>query len=536
MRKQMVKGLVATVALTAVVPTAGLAQAEEQEALVWVRDVSEAAAAKLSWEAATETATLVIGGKTIKLPIGARTVEVGERTVELSVPVQLLEGRTMVPKSLVTEVLGVKFADVENVATAKKFFEHLQRGMIVEAHGMFADTLRNLLAVNLLGMTWEGVVNMLGQPVTQAQAGPVLVNAVHRNVELMYQTELGAVVKLTVRLNEAGQVDDFMFEPFQPMAPAYKKPEYDDASQYIEREVVVGSGTPYALPGTLTMPVGKGPFPAVVLVHGSGAQTRDEDFMGKKVFRDLAVGLAAKGVAVLRYDKRTLVHTGKAQSNMQMTVKEETIEDALAAVDLLARTEGIDAQHVYLLGHSLGGMLSPRIVAADRDKKIAGVVVMAGNSRPLEDVIVDQFEYFAKLNPVESVKQQLAMWKEQAAILKEKDFSAETAVQKGFKLGAPAYWADLRDFHAAEASKEQDLPRLVLQGEADYQVTVEDFEGWKKALAGKTNTEFKLYPKLNHFFVEEEGKLATPQSQMQPGNVPAYVIEDIAAWILKQAK
>ena len=90
------------------------------------------------------------------------------------------------------------------------------------------------------------------------------------------------------------------------------------------------------LPGTLTVPEGDGPFPAVVLVHGSGPNDRDETLMGQKPFRDLAEGLAGKGIAVYRYDKRTYVYGARLQADRGITLMEETVEDAAAAVRLLS--------------------------------------------------------------------------------------------------------------------------------------------------------------------------------------------------------
>ncbi len=111
----------------------------------------------------------------------------------------------------------------------------------------------------------------------------------------------------------------------RPPAPEvpYAPPDYAVAGAYTEREVTVGSGE-WALPGTLTMPAGPGRFPAVVLVHGSGPNDRDETFGPNKTFKDLALGLASRGVAVLRYDKRTKVYGAKIAPLKQFTVKEET--------------------------------------------------------------------------------------------------------------------------------------------------------------------------------------------------------------------
>ena len=297
-----------------------------------------------------------------------------------------------------------------------------------------------------------------------------------------------------------------------------------------EKEVIVGSGE-WALHGTLSMPQGSGPFPALVLVHGSGPNDRDETIGPNKPFRDLAEGLASRGVAVLRYDKRTREYAAKlAPLKDSITVKEETIDDAIAAVALLRRTEGINPAKVFVLGHSLGGTLIPRIGA--RDASITGLIVLAGTTRPMEDVILEQVSYIFSLDTANAAKKksQLEAVRRQVALVKDPGLSVETP-SIDLPLGIPAkYWLDLRGYNPAEAARSLKQPMLILQGERDYQVTMEDFAGWKKELSSRPNVEFKTYPRLNHLFIEGEGK-SKPAEYGVAGHVATGVIDDIAQWI-----
>jgi hypothetical protein len=228
---------------------------------------------------------------------------------------------------------------------------------------------------------------------------------------------------------------------------------------------------------------------------------------------------------VLRYDKRTLVHSARMAQMATMTVKEESVDDALEALALLRRTEGIDPERIFVLGHSLGATIIARI--ADRDRQLAGAIAMAPLGRTLEDTMVEQFEYiFAADGEVsESEAQKLV------AIRAGRDkIKALKPSDQGGILGAPvSYWLDLKGFVPHEAAKGIEAPLLVLQGERDYQVTMVDFEMWKGALGTKEGVSFKSYPTLNHLFIAGEGN-SVPGEYQTPGHVDEEVVKDIAAW------
>jgi hypothetical protein len=332
-----------------------------------------------------------------------------------------------------------------------------------------------------------------------------------------------------------GRVVGFFILPVQaavPLAdaapPAYAKPD-----SYRESEVTVGSGE-WALPGTLTLPMGNGPFPAVVLVHGSGPNDRDETVESNKPFRDLALGLASRGIAVLRYEKRTRKYSGKIAEVAGFTVRQETVEDALIALALLRGSAGIDPRRVFVLGHSLGGMLLPRI--GQSQPALAGLIVMAGAARPMEDLILEQVTYLAGLDGVVTDPEKKQIEGLRAEVAKVKALKPGATAAADTVLGAPAsYWLDLQGYDPVQDSKYLPQPMLILQGERDYQVTMTDFAAWKKGLAGKPNVTFKSYPKLDHLFLAGEGK-SSPAEYEKPGHVDPAVVNDVAAWILGQGK
>lgn len=299
-----------------------------------------------------------------------------------------------------------------------------------------------------------------------------------------------------------------------------------------EQEVTVGDGK-WALPATLTLPKGEGPFSAVVLVHGSGPQDRDETVGPNKPFRDIAWGLASEGIAVLRYEKRTKEHTEKIMENpTDLTVKEETVDDALFAVELLKNHSSIDKDKIYVLGHSLGGYLIPRIGVQDED--IAGFIIMAGATRHMEDMILEQVEYLSNLdgNVTNEEQNQIDMIKIARDKIKSSDFNESTDAKDLFGIGAK-YWLDLKDYEPTEMVKELNRPILVLQGERDYQITMVDFENWKNAIGNQDYATFKSFEKLNHIFMPGEGD-PNPNEYYLESNVSQEVIDFISQWVIER--
>ena len=300
------------------------------------------------------------------------------------------------------------------------------------------------------------------------------------------------------------------------------------ANNVTTREVTVGSGK-WALPGTLTMPAGPGPAPAVVFVADAGPHDRDSTYGPNKVFKDFADGLASRGIASLRYDKRSYVHMAAMAALGQYTTRDETIEDALAAVAVLKTAPGIDARRIFVAGHGLGGMLAPRIAAAD--PSVAGLVILAGGVRPLDVSIIEQLQYLADADGIISDAERRSLEDARATMDAVAKLTAPD-VEAGVVLaGAPAaYWLDLRGYDPPRVAAGLKQRILVLQGARDYQVSLADYDRWKSALGGRPTAAFRLYDSLNHIFHAGDGR-SLPAEYYQPGRIPAEVFADLAEFI-----
>ena len=267
-------------------------------------------------------------------------------------------------------------------------------------------------------------------------------------------------------------------------------------------KIVVGQGTEYPLNGLLTLPEDlKEKVPAAVFVHGSGASNMDEKIFRLTPFRDLAEGLAERGVASIRYDKRTFVY-GRKMRKQVVTVKEETIEDAILAADLLRKDPRIDPHRVFIVGHSMGAMLAPRIDAEGGDFR--GLILMAGTPLRMEDVMVRQLKQAGQKGGLLGLVVRL----EEKVYMKKLDglyeLPEEEARKKKF-AGSTTLWyfREMGQKTAADYLLETEKPVLILQGGKDFQVLPEeDFAGFQRLLADRPNTEYRLYEDLNHLFVK----------------------------------
>ena len=297
----------------------------------------------------------------------------------------------------------------------------------------------------------------------------------------------------------------------------------------LRETIVVGKGTKYPLKGILTLPENiSAPVPAVIFVHGSGASNMDEKVGKLTPFKDLAEGLASHGIASIRYDKRSFAHGFKLIKEKDVTVNMETIEDAVMATELLKADDRIDSEKIFIIGHSMGAMLAPRIDAEGGNYK--GLILMAGSPRRLEEIMLDQNEEVLRTTKGVVhwiVKKQVAKLSAMFDGLYE--LSDEDA--KKVKVGGGTtlyYFKEMGEHRASDYLENLEKPVLIMQGE-------KDFQAYQELLAGKDNVSFQLYEGLNHAFVPSiYGEIMKAKQEYNvEQHIGESVIGDIAQWILK---
>lgn len=339
-----------------------------------------------------------------------------------------------------------------------------------------------------------------------------------------------AEANLLMRVEVPLQKVEMVREGFA-LAPKASAPPAGPAAplSFTERDLKFPSGS-LSFPATLCLPAGaKGKVPVVVLVHGSGAHDRDETIGPNKPFRDLARGLAAEGIATLRYEKRT--HAFLAQINPStLTLDDETIDDAVAALAFARTLPEADPGKVFILGHSQGATFSP--VIAERGKA-RGAILMAAMERPVDQTIQEQIAFQGKRagKPDEEIAKQVDGLKKTFARVR----SGEAPDQEMVFLANALYWRSFLSHDTLAELRRLQAPVLLLQGGKDVQVLKVDYDLARQALAGKAPemAEAHWFPDLNHLFFPVEGD-PTGAEYGREANIPAEVIRTIGAWVRKQ--
>jgi uncharacterized protein len=405
--------------------------------------------------------------------------------------------------------------------------DHVRAGRFDAVREMFAPNLRSLVPSDGLAAAWNaaigglGAVTDIGSPHSEdGPSGSTVVRVPLTFERGALDLVIGVAGEWLVGLNLTPPTTTTATESWTP-------PPYADPAAFDEVDVSIDAmGLP--VPGTLTLPHGHARVPAVLLLAGSGPNDRDETVGANKPFRDLAWGLASRGIAVLRADKVTLTHGRSLPPTL--TLAEEYLPHAQAALALLRKRTEIDAQHLVVAGHSLGGTVAPRVAAADG--AVAGLIMLAAGAQPMHHAAVRQFRYLAGLGTADAAG--LAATADAMAVLADHvDDPGLTVDTPPSELpwGVPAsYWLDVRDYDPVAAAASLTVPMLFIQGGRDYQVTVaDDLALWRAGLPGREDVIFSVFEPGNHLLAAGTGP-SSPTEYQTLQHVDVSIMDEIAGW------
>ena len=427
---------------------------------------------------------------------------------------------------------GLAFAESDLKAQAEADCDALLAGDFAAVAERFDENMAAVLDADGLAQSWSAVAPLLGEYLGRGEAE--LTQQGDFTVAVLQARFANSKLKVQIAYDAAGRIGGMQMQPVAP--------ETSDAAEetgaWTEVELTVEADPAYPLGATLCLPVGGDEMlsPVVVLVQGSGSSDRNEAILQNAPFQDIAHGLAELGVATLRYDKRTYIYPECAgDTGLDIDIRAEMLDDVNAAIDLM-RTDGrVDGSRIFVLGHSLGGMMVPAIAAENPD--LAGAISMAGSLRRLWEIVYDQNqEAIAAYDAVELPEAQRATLDAQVAQIEADMETFRGGISElsddALLLGVPArYWRSLEEYAGDRFIDEIDLPLLILQGDADFQVYADvDYPLWQEALAGRDNVSFCLYEGLNHLMMPTQGMRDTTE-YVTPSHVREDVIADIADFV-----
>lgn len=413
-----------------------------------------------------------------------------------------------------------------NSDLAIRFIKQMERAQFDSCYKLFDTVVTNQINSEMLKQMWESIPRFTGDYVGFSDVR----SEKKDTTESVYVRCSFEKTKMDLALsfNEAQKIIGIFFLP--PKNPqAYELPAYNKSHKYYETKLSVKTGT-LEMPGVLLIPnVVENP-PVVILLGGSGPTDKDGTVGPNKVLKDIAVGLSSMGIATYRFDKRTIKYGSEIQKNAsQFGIEQEVIEDAINAVKLIKNYPNTKNSKVFIAGHSLGAYCAPLV--AKKSKDVSGILLLAGNARPLEDLILEQYTYIFSLDSLDSKeKEELKKIEEQVARVKNPKL-LKSSSEKDLPLNLNSfYWQSLNKYNQLKTAKSIKQPIIVLQGERDYQVTMKDFEIWKKELSSNPKNKFISYPKLNHLFISGDSK-SKPEEYEKAGHIEESVIKDIKDFV-----
>lgn len=419
-------------------------------------------------------------------------------------------------------------------AQSLALLEHIRQGEEDAALAMMDEVMKAAMGGQIAAM-W-GQLAGLGGEFKQVNAHQILEEDGYRIVVLELGFEAVSLLQRTV-FDAQGKVAGLFFSPgsLNLQAAQATPPGLEEIALRVD------AGEGYPLDALLTLPQGD-IIAGLVLVHGSGPSDKDEAIGANAPFRDLAWGLASRGIATLRFDKRSYSYGAQMAQSADaaaLTVDQETVNDAVAALALLRDQEALKGLPIYLLGHSQGAMLASYI--GSRSEVPEGYILLAGSPRKLWEISLDQnlqiaqaYEAAGNAEYARAVEQIVQTERAKAEAM---DGLGEGETVFGLPLAYQRHWQGI---DAAALHLADQRPVLVLQGERDRQVGMADFALWQERLADHPAAEFISYPALNHLFGDYQGEpvsfVELTKEYLVSTPVDEQVMADVAAFITRHAQ
>ncbi|HEU0205739.1 MAG TPA: alpha/beta fold hydrolase [Pseudolysinimonas sp.] len=420
--------------------------------------------------------------------------------------------------------------DSEQAQIAIKALDLARRGEFAAVLAMFAPAPQRRLTAATIDSAWQSNVGRHGAIWSLEPSG------IHSDSGL---TEVSVLLRTTstdlqsvVSMDRRGRLLNLQVTP---LAVPWRHPDYADPGSFDEFDVALGD-RPLVVGGTVSLPRASGEasgrVSAVVLLGSGGPFDRDMTMGNNRIGKDLAWGLASRGIAVLRFDKPTHAHADRIARDGGMTPTDEYLPFGAAAVDVLRGHPSVDASRIVIVGHSMGGSYAARVAAARPE--VSGLVLLAADAQPMHRAAVRVMNHLASLDPASPALRSAAAAMEALAANVDSPQLSRRTDPRTLPFGhSGAYWLDVRGYDPVRTAAEVGRPLLILQGGRDYQVTVDDdLALWRAAFGGRDDVSFRVYDADDHLFFAGSGP-STPAGYEPRQHVDEAVIADIADWIAR---
>lgn len=411
---------------------------------------------------------------------------------------------------------------------SNRFLDYIQTADYEGAVSLFSESLSAELPADKLKTTFERQIRVNGDMIVRDR----VIKTFYIPHDIVYRFlwfgDKG--FRLYFKMKNA-QITGLMLMP-QNQTNQYAKPEYANLKSFKLQHVLIQSGN-YGLTGEFFQPIKTDNFPVVVFIHGSGPNDRDEGMFGNRPFRDIAYGLANYGIGSLRFDKSSYLFGQFVIEDETYTAWDEIGVDVTNIVSYLNEVQGIESERIFLFGHSLGANQMPRLLDS---LSVAGAIMAAGNARPLQDLLYEQFKFLYSQDGdlSDADKRRLNQLKEQIDKLENLREIDPADADFTLPLGvSPYYWKDMIMYDPVESLQQVDEPIFLIQGEGDYQVSMKDYKMFRRALRKRELPyDAKSYENVNHLLIENVGEPSAKEYE-RPSHVEHYIIKDVVEWIFK---